>query len=233
MKAGAENLSRTGAYIAKVIEETKRCGRKAICFVTGVPGSGKTLAGLNIATERMRSSEDEYAVRRHGVGRSKRVLHQRFYASRSVVGHRQLKPREGRRASDAGINRARRHNRWQIADRFRPWWRPIQHVRHDATSFRLTSPSSSGQLYPHMIQNNAAARQPPKVRSDIEVAGIATIVLSVTALLLLQFGEATMIAYLLLKSELDENGAAVMYFSLLGLVLSLASIHRRVKAGQG
>ena len=67
-EAGAENLSRTGAYIAKVIEEAKRCGRKAICFVTGVPGSGKTLAGLNIATERMRSSEDEHAVFLSGNG---------------------------------------------------------------------------------------------------------------------------------------------------------------------
>ena len=67
-EAGAENLSRTGAYIAKVIEEAKRCERKAICFVTGVPGSGKTLAGLNIATERMRSSADEHAVFLSGNG---------------------------------------------------------------------------------------------------------------------------------------------------------------------
>ena len=54
-EAGAENLSRTAAYIAEVIEQAKRERRKAICFVTGVPGSGKTLAGLNLATERMRS----------------------------------------------------------------------------------------------------------------------------------------------------------------------------------
>ena len=67
-EAGAENLSRTGAYIAKVIEEAERCDRKAICFVTGVPGSGKTLAGLNIATERMRSSADEHAVFLSGNG---------------------------------------------------------------------------------------------------------------------------------------------------------------------
>jgi hypothetical protein len=33
---GAENLSRTGAYIAKVIEEAKRIGRKAICFETAI-----------------------------------------------------------------------------------------------------------------------------------------------------------------------------------------------------
>src|SRR6202008_1493746 len=61
-EAGAENLSRTAAYIANVIEQSKREQRKAICFVTGVPGSGKTLAGLNLATERMRAAEEELAV---------------------------------------------------------------------------------------------------------------------------------------------------------------------------
>ena len=61
-EAGAENLSRTAEYVTKVIEEAKRRSVKAICFVTGVPGSGKTLAGLNIATERMRASTDEHAV---------------------------------------------------------------------------------------------------------------------------------------------------------------------------
>ena len=35
---------------------------KSICFVTGVPGAGKTLAGLNIANERKKAYEDEHAV---------------------------------------------------------------------------------------------------------------------------------------------------------------------------
>jgi hypothetical protein len=61
-EAGKENLSRTALYIARVIEQAKQEQRKAICFVTGVPGSGKTLAGLNLATERMRTSEEEHAV---------------------------------------------------------------------------------------------------------------------------------------------------------------------------
>lgn len=67
-EAGADNLSRTSAYIAAVIEDAKRHNRKAICFVTGVPGSGKTLAGLNIANERMRASQDEHAVFLSGNG---------------------------------------------------------------------------------------------------------------------------------------------------------------------
>jgi len=67
-EAGTKNLSDTGEYIAGVIEEAKRRNQKAICFVTGVPGSGKTLAGLNIATERMRASEEEHAVFLSGNG---------------------------------------------------------------------------------------------------------------------------------------------------------------------
>ncbi|MDO7875701.1 DUF2075 domain-containing protein [Hymenobacter sp. ASUV-10] len=66
--AGAENLSVTGACIAKIIDHSKAQGRKSICFVTGVPGAGKTLAGLNIATERTRVDAQEHAVFLSGNG---------------------------------------------------------------------------------------------------------------------------------------------------------------------
>lgn len=36
-------------YLLKVIEESKNNKRKSICFVTGVPGAGKTLVGLDVA----------------------------------------------------------------------------------------------------------------------------------------------------------------------------------------
>ena len=72
--AGAQNLSHTSDHIAKIIEDAKRLGRKAICFVTGVPGAGKTLAGLNIATSRANSHEDEHAVFLSGNGPLVQVL---------------------------------------------------------------------------------------------------------------------------------------------------------------
>ena len=53
--AGAKNLSETAACLAQVIEDAKANQRKAVCFVTGVPGAGKTLAGLNLVTLRTRS----------------------------------------------------------------------------------------------------------------------------------------------------------------------------------
>ncbi len=66
--ADAINLGRTQDIIAGVIEGAKVGHRKAICFVTGVPGAGKTLAGLNIAAQRSESHADEHAVFLSGNG---------------------------------------------------------------------------------------------------------------------------------------------------------------------
>ena len=56
-ESGAENLTRTAGYIELAIETAKSANRKIICFITGVPGSGKTLAGLTLATARQRAHE--------------------------------------------------------------------------------------------------------------------------------------------------------------------------------
>jgi len=79
-EAGAENLSHTAAYISNVIETAKQQRKKAVCFVTGVPGSGKTLAGLNIANERMKAHEDEHAVFLSGNGPLVAVLREALAA---------------------------------------------------------------------------------------------------------------------------------------------------------
>jgi len=50
--AGAKNLRVTSRHIEGLVDEARRERRKLICFVTGVPGAGKTLVGLNIATRR-------------------------------------------------------------------------------------------------------------------------------------------------------------------------------------
>ena len=58
--ASAENLTTTCGFISSVIERAKSEHFKAICFVTGVPGAGKTLVGLNIATQQF--EKDDVAV---------------------------------------------------------------------------------------------------------------------------------------------------------------------------
>ena len=64
----AYNLSLTLEVINKIIDKSKTNHEKSICFITGVPGAGKTLAGLNIANSRHDFDENEHAVFLSGNG---------------------------------------------------------------------------------------------------------------------------------------------------------------------
>ena len=57
----AENLTKTSAVVQKIIEYSKQNHQKSICFITGVPGAGKTLAGLNIAIENQKTTGKNYS----------------------------------------------------------------------------------------------------------------------------------------------------------------------------
>jgi len=67
-EAGAENLTRTADAISRIVNESRTSGAKSICFVTGVPGAGKTLAGLNIANSWHNPDNNEHAVFLSGNG---------------------------------------------------------------------------------------------------------------------------------------------------------------------
>ncbi|WP_236656847.1 DUF2075 domain-containing protein [Acidisarcina polymorpha] len=60
--AGAINLRETNTSVSTVIDRSRLEKSKSICFVTGVPGSGKTLAGLDLATRRSLEHVEEHAV---------------------------------------------------------------------------------------------------------------------------------------------------------------------------
>lgn len=72
--ADAENLSLTSNSISSIISATKSRNEKAICFVTGVPGAGKTLVGLNIATKELSEKNDNRSVFLSGNGPLVKVL---------------------------------------------------------------------------------------------------------------------------------------------------------------
>lgn len=67
-EASAENLSRTAAAVERIVAAMRAQRGKAICFVTGVPGAGKTLAGLNIACGRLARDVGEDATFLSGNG---------------------------------------------------------------------------------------------------------------------------------------------------------------------
>jgi Uncharacterized conserved protein (DUF2075) len=66
--AGKQNLGVTSRRIEELIEEAKAKNRKIICFLTGVPGAGKTLVGLNVATQHARENNPTPAVLLSGNG---------------------------------------------------------------------------------------------------------------------------------------------------------------------
>lgn len=66
--ASAINLKQTSESISSIIRSSKENSRKSIIFVTGVPGAGKTLVGLHIATTHFDKSNDLYSVFLSGNG---------------------------------------------------------------------------------------------------------------------------------------------------------------------
>ena len=80
-EADEVSTDRTIAYILDVIKKSKKNGEKSICFVTGVPGAGKTLVGLDVAVKQTyqgsdRPIEDEGAVYLSGNGPLVAVLNE-------------------------------------------------------------------------------------------------------------------------------------------------------------
>lgn len=57
----ADNVTtdQTISYIMEVIKRSKENGEKSICFVTGVPGAGKTLVGLDVAVKQTYQGNDQ------------------------------------------------------------------------------------------------------------------------------------------------------------------------------
>ncbi len=66
--ANAINLSETSDAVSEIIRISKENAHKSICFVTGVPGAGKTLVGLNIATKHINKENELYSVFLSGNG---------------------------------------------------------------------------------------------------------------------------------------------------------------------
>ena len=99
--AAVENLTKTTETINKIIKICKSNKEKAICFVTGVPGAGKTLAGLNIATQ-SNFVEKNNAVFLSGNGPLVEVLQEAL--ARDLVNKEQIKKEDAKIQTTTFIN---------------------------------------------------------------------------------------------------------------------------------
>ncbi len=91
--AGAINLRNTSETIAEIIRSAKRHSHKAICFVTGVPGAGKTLVGLDIATKHMDKDSDLYSVFLSGNGPLVNILREALARDKVRRDHESGRPK--------------------------------------------------------------------------------------------------------------------------------------------
>ncbi|MGF1727369.1 DUF2075 domain-containing protein [Photobacterium nomapromontoriensis] len=82
-EADTLNLGVTSNQIIDIIHQAKSEKQKVICFVTGVPGAGKTLVGLNIANTHSNPKDDEYSVFLSGNGPLVTVLQEALAIDKS------------------------------------------------------------------------------------------------------------------------------------------------------
>ena len=66
--AAAINLTQTSDSISEIIEKSKTFNEKSICLITGVPGAGKTLVGLDIANKHLNKEKGTTSVFLSGNG---------------------------------------------------------------------------------------------------------------------------------------------------------------------
>lgn len=72
--ASTENLSHTSFTVSEIVKQSKANSEKSIVIVTGVPGAGKTLVGLDIATRHISAKDELYSVFLSGNGPLVKIL---------------------------------------------------------------------------------------------------------------------------------------------------------------
>lgn len=85
-EAGQENVNRCEKQINQVIEYAKKSGKKCVCFVTGVPGAGKTLVGLDVVAKNLDKGTDNLSVYISGNGPLVEVLQEALKRSVKTAG---------------------------------------------------------------------------------------------------------------------------------------------------
>lgn len=125
--AGEKNLALTSFAIGDLIDVAKSASKKAICFVTGVPGAGKTLVGLDIATKHMDAKSELHSVYLSGNGPLVSILREALtrdeVARKKVIGQK-LRKGEARKAVEAFIQNVHHFRDAYLTDE-QP---PVDHV---------------------------------------------------------------------------------------------------------
>lgn len=127
-EAGSQNIAKTSKQLFEIIHKARLNRQKVICFVTGVPGAGKTLVGLNIANQHSSPNDDEYSVFLSGNGPLVAVLQEALATDLSntervrlqATDKRPIKINEARQRVESFIQNIHRFRDEYIKDQAKP-----------------------------------------------------------------------------------------------------------------
>ena len=122
--ADAINLAVISNTISKIITDSKINNEKAICFVTGVPGAGKTLVGLDVATKQLSEEKKNKSVFLSGNGPLVAVLREalgRDKVKRELENGNKVKKSEVMQSVKAFIQNVHHYRDAYLADKTEPY----------------------------------------------------------------------------------------------------------------
>lgn len=126
--SGAQNLAVTSNFLASLVIKAKQSQQKIICFVSGVPGAGKTLVGLDVANRHTDVKDELYSVYLSGNGPLVTILQEALARdkvnSAKQVGERLTKG-EARRGAKQFIQNVHHFRDACLGDVSSP---PVEHV---------------------------------------------------------------------------------------------------------
>lgn len=101
-EAGQDNIDKCEKEIEKVIEYARTNKKKCVCFVTGVPGAGKTLVGLDVVAKNLNKGSENLSVYLSGNGPLVEVLREAL--KKSVKEKMFQESKQVKRETEAAIN---------------------------------------------------------------------------------------------------------------------------------
>lgn len=127
-EAEAKNLAQTTRAIDQIIQSSRDHKRKSICFVTGVPGAGKTLIGLDVATKYHDQNTDLHSVFLSGNGPLVDVLREALALDKVKIEEnagKKVKKGQARSEVKVFIQNVHHFRDDALHDLFKP---PLEHV---------------------------------------------------------------------------------------------------------
>lgn len=85
----ASNVNATTDMLARVIGDARASGTRHVCFITGIPGAGKTLTGLNVVHDpSLRDSRERSGIFLSGNGPLVKIVREALVLNRQRAGRR-------------------------------------------------------------------------------------------------------------------------------------------------